>query len=203
MNFYERNIVPRLVDLLCGVKAIRMQRAKIVPLAAGRVLEPGLGTGRNLAFYQAEQIEYICGVDPAVELNSLSKRRIKASGLPVELLPLSAETLPAEDDSFDNIVLTYTLCSIPEPIQALREMRRVLKPGGQLLFCEHGAAPDLGVRRWQDRLTPTWRKIAGNCHMNREIKNLLEAAGFQIQTLETGYIPGPRILTYNYWGIAV
>ena len=203
MTFYERYCLPRLLDLACGVRPVRRQRDKVVPLARGEVLEVGIGTGLNLAHYRAEQIERIWGLDPATEMNRTTRKRLCGTGLDLELLALSAEQIPVENDRFDTVVLTYTLCSIPDPVAALREMKRTLRPGGRLLFCEHGLAPEPSIARWQRRLTPAWRRIAGDCHMDRDVPALLDAAGFKVDDLQQDYIPGPRVLTYNYWGEAV
>ena len=203
MTFYERYCLPRLLDLACGVRPVRRQRDKVVPLARGEVLEVGIGTGLNLPHYRAEQIERIWGLDPATEMNRTTRKRLCGTGLDLELLALSAEQIPVENDRFDTVVLTYTLCSIPDPVAALREMKRTLRPGGRLLFCEHGLAPEPSIARWQRRLTPAWRRIAGDCHMDRDVPALLDAAGFKVDDLQQGYIPGPRVLTYNYWGEAV
>jgi ubiquinone/menaquinone biosynthesis C-methylase UbiE len=203
MTLYERYVLPRLLDFACGIRPIRRQRDKIVPLARGEVLEVGIGTGLNLGHYRAEQIERLWGLDPATQMNAHVKRRLAGTGLDLELMTLSAERIPVEDDRFDTVVLTYTLCSIADPVAALREMKRTLRPGGRLLFCEHGLAPEPSVARWQRRLTPAWRRIAGDCHMDRDVPALLHAAGFQVDDLQQGYIPGPRVLTYNYWGEAV
>ncbi len=202
MSVYEKYILPHLIDLACGIRPVRRQRQKLVPLAYGKVLEVGIGTGLNLPHYDASKVDQLWGLDPALKLHSLATKRVRNSGLSVELIGLSAEAIPMPDQSFDTVVLTYTLCSIEDPVAALREMHRVLKPEGQLLFCEHGQAPDASVRRWQDRLTPAWSKIAGNCHLNRPIPQLLREAGFQTDNLETMYLPGPRPLTFNYWGLA-
>lgn len=201
-SWYDRHILPYVLDLACGIKPVRRQRDKIVPLAHGRVLEIGIGTGLNMAHYDKTRVSHITGLDPALQMNRLAKKRIAKAGLNVELVGLSAETIPQPDASFDTVVCTYTLCTIPDPIAALREMRRVLKPGGRLLFCEHGRAPDESVRRWQTRLTPHWKKIAGGCHMDRDIPALLAEAGFTCESLDTMYLPGPRPLTFNYWGVA-
>ena len=140
-NWYERNVLPYLIDLACSTRPTRRQRLKVIPLAQGRVLEVGIGTGLNLPFYDRARVRSIVGVDPALRMHRLALRRIRESGLSVELIGLSAETLVAEDASFDTVVSTYTLCTIPDPLSALREMRRVLVPGGKLLFSEHGRAP--------------------------------------------------------------
>lgn len=203
MTLYERYVLPRLLDFACGIRPVRRQRDKIVPLARGEVLEVGIGTGLNLGHYRPEQIKRLWGLDPATQMNGHIKRRLASTGLDLELMTLSAEKIPVEDDRFDTVVLTYTLCSIADPVAALREMKRTLRPGGRLLFCEHGLAPEASVARWQRRLTPAWRRIAGDCHMDRDIPALLNAAGFETPDLQQGYIRGPRVLTYNYWGEAV
>ena len=204
MTFYERYCLPRLLDLACGVRPVRRQRDKIVPLARGEVLEVGIGTGLNLPHYRAEQIERIWGLDPATQMNRTTRKRLCGTGLDLELLALSAERIPVENDRFDTVVLTYTLCSIPAPVTALREMKRTLRPGGRLLFCEHGTAPDEAVRQWQRRINPLWRRVAGGCHLNRDIPELIGHAGFGIQRMETGYLSKvPRFAGFNFWGAAV
>ena len=191
-----------MIDWACGVSLFSRQRQKLIPLAHGRVLEVGLGTGRNLPFYDRQRVSQVVGVDPALSLHPIARRRVAASGLDVELMGLSAERLPASDASFDTVVSTYTLCSIPDPVAALREMRRVLKPGGQLLFSEHGLAPEPGVARWQTRLQPYWKPLAGGCHLDRDIPALLAEAGFACD-VQSRYLWGPRVLSYHYWGGAV
>lgn len=203
MSFYERYILPYVLDLACGIDPVRRQREKVVPLARGRVLEIGIGTGLNAAHYKREQVEQIVGLDPALQMHRLARKRIAQAQLPVELVGLPAEKIPQPDASFDTVLMTYTLCTIPDPVSALREMRRVLKPGGRLIFCEHGRAPDESVRRWQDRLNPYWKPLAGGCNLNRDVPQLLREAGFRCDDLQTLYLPGPRPLTYNYWGTAV
>jgi ubiquinone/menaquinone biosynthesis C-methylase UbiE len=201
-NWYERHVLPWLVDLACSVRPVRRQRQKVVPLARGRVLEIGIGTGLNLAHYDRAVVETIVGLDPGVEMHPLARRRSRNAGLAVELVGLSAERIPFDDGSFDTVLVTYALCTIPDPLAALREMRRVLRPGGRLVFCEHGRAPEASVRRWQDRLTPVWGQLAGGCRLNRDIPALLGQAGFRSADLQQMYLPGPRALTYNYWGTA-
>lgn len=202
-DWYERHVLPYLIDLACGVGPVTRQRAKVVPQAAGRVLEIGIGTGLNLPHYDAARVERIIGLDPGTEMHRLARKRLQATGLHVELVGLSAERIPYDDASFDCVLVTFSLCTIPDPVAALREMRRVLKPGARLLFCEHGRAPDASVARWQDRLTPVWSRFAGGCHLNRDIPALIREAGFTLEDLQTMYLPGPRPLTYNYWGSAV
>jgi ubiquinone/menaquinone biosynthesis C-methylase UbiE len=202
-SWYDRHLLPHLVDFACGVKPVSRQRELIVPLARGRVLEVGIGTGLNMPFYDKSRVRYIIGVDPALQMHRLAAKRVARAGLDVELVGVTAETIPLEDASIDTVVSTYTLCTIPDAVAALREIRRVLAPGGRLLFCEHGRAPDENVRRWQTRLTPHWQKVAGGCHLDRDMPALLAEAGFRCNRLETRYLPGPRILTFTYWGEAV
>ncbi len=203
MGFYDRYILPRVLDLACGTKPVRRQRPKVVPLAEGRVLEIGIGSGLNLPFYDGAKIETVIGLDPAEEMLSMAKRR--SGGLPfaVEYLALEGERIPLEADSVDTVLVTYTLCTIPDAVAALEGMRRVLKESGRLIFCEHGRAPDAAVRRWQDRLNPLWGRIGGGCNLNRDIPALIEAAGFRVEHLERMYLPGtPRFAGFNTWGSA-
>jgi ubiquinone/menaquinone biosynthesis C-methylase UbiE len=199
---YDRHILPYLIELACGNKPISEQRGKVVPLAKGRVLEIGIGTGLNMPHYDKSKVEKIIGLDPALHMHSLARKRIARAGLSVELIGLSAEKIPLDDASIDTVLVTYTLCTIPDPVAALKEMRRVLVPGGKLIFCEHGCAPDESVRRWQDRLTPYWKKFTGGCHLNRDVPAILKGAGFQCKDMQSMYFPGPRPLTFNYWGEA-
>lgn len=201
-SWYDRHLLPYLLDLACGASTIRRQREKLLPLAEGRVLEVGIGTGQNLRFYDRARVKTLVGVDPALQLHRLALRRSREAGLPVELVGLSAERLPVADASFDTVVCTYTLCTIPDPLAALAEVRRVLVPGGRLIFSEHGTAPDEDVRRWQARLQPFWDKVAGGCQLGRDIPALLRQAGFRLE-LESRYLPGPRFLSFHYWGLAV
>lgn len=202
-DFYERNLLPYLVDWFCGVAAVTRQRHKVVPLAQGRVLEIGIGTGLNLQHYDKSKIEKVVGLDPGAELHGLAQKRVVKSGVPVELISLSAERIPFDEATFDTVLVTYSLCTIPDPVMALKEMRRVLKPQGVLVYCEHGLAPDASVRKWQERLTPLWSRLAGGCHLNRDIPALLREAGFHLAQVESMYLPGPRPLMFNYWGTAV
>jgi len=202
-SWYERNVLPFMIDLSCGVKPVRRQRAKVVPRARGRVLEVGIGSGLNAPYYDRARVSAIVGLDPSGAMRKRAEQRIREANLQVEFIGLSAEKIPQPDASFDSVLITYTLCSIPDPLAALAEMRRVLKPAGRLIFCEHGRAPDASVRRWQDRLTPLWRRIGGGCHLNRDIPGLLAAGGFDCADLETMYLPGLRPLTFNFWGEAI
>lgn len=181
---------------------ISRMRQKVVPLAQGRVLEVGIGTGLNMRHYDKSRVTHITGLDPALQLHPLARQRIAASGLEVALVGLSAEKIPLPDASFDTVVITYTLCTIPDAASALLEMRRVLAPGGALLFCEHGRAPDATVQVWQQRLQPVWGKLAGGCHLGRDIPALLRTAGFTLDDLQARYVKGPRPFTFHYWGTA-
>ncbi|MGQ0654806.1 MAG: class I SAM-dependent methyltransferase [Betaproteobacteria bacterium] len=201
-GWYQRHVLPYVIDIACGMKPVRAQREKLVPLARGRVLEIGIGTGLNLAHYDKSRIEQIVGLDPALEMHRLAKKRMQHAGLAVDLVGLSAERIPFPDATFDSVLVTYTLCSISDPVAALREMRRLLKPGAKLIFCEHGASPDPSVRRWQDRLTPLWSRLGGGCHLNRDVPGLLQQAGLRSRDMQTTYLPGPRPLTYNFCGTA-
>ena len=200
-NWYERNVLPWLIDFACGMKSVSQQRMKVIPQARGRVLEIGLGTGLNLPFYDTGRVSELVGVEPSLTMHHLAMRRSRAAGIPVELVGIGAERLPLADHVFETVVSTYTLCTIPDPVLALRELRRVLAPGGRLLFSEHGKAPDESVRKWQARIQPVWGKFSGGCHLGRDIPAILKEAGFDAQ-VESMYIPGPRIASYHYWGMA-
>ncbi|MBA4244958.1 MAG: SAM-dependent methyltransferase [Pseudomonas sp.] len=202
MGLYDRHILPHLIDFACGMGAVMKARSQIVPLARGRVLEIGIGSGLNLSFYDAQRVEVVVGVDPSAEMQALARERAARCQVPVEMIALELGQIQAADASFDDIVCTFTLCTIPDAIAALGEMRRVLKPGGRLLFCEHGLAPDLPVVRWQKRLTPLWKPLAGGCHLDRDIPALIEAGGFHIREMSTGYLKGPRPMTHVYRGWA-
>jgi ubiquinone/menaquinone biosynthesis C-methylase UbiE len=202
MSFYAKYVLPRLIDVAMRNPETARLRAEWIPRARGQVLEVGIGSGLNLPFYSPD-VERVCGVDPSVELGRLAHTRAAASATKVEFLFQSAEQpLPLANASMDTVVLTWTLCSIPHASNALQEMKRVLKPGGRLIFLEHGRAPDPVVILWQDRLTPLWKRFAGGCHLNRKIDELITEAGFRITELSTVYLPGPRPMTYTYQGFA-
>lgn len=201
-SWYERHVLPWLLDFACGLSPIAKRREAVVPLAAGRVLEIGIGTGLNLRHYDRKRIISLTGIDPAEQLHALAQQRSRRYGVEVDLRTLSAEQLPFDADSFDCVVCTYTLCTVPDPAAALAEMRRVLRPGGRLLFAEHGLAPDADVARWQRRLEPAWSRLAGGCHLSRDVPRLLLDAGFLAPAMRKGYIAWPRTLAYNFWGEA-
>ncbi|HEY5643251.1 MAG TPA: class I SAM-dependent methyltransferase [Woeseiaceae bacterium] len=202
MSFYDDRILPHLINLACGSKPARKQREKVVPLATGDVLEVGFGSGLNLPWYDTGKVRRIWALEPAPGMRKLAQRNIDASGLPVELIDLPGEEIPLDPESVDSVVITYTLGTIPDVRAALAGVRRVLRPGGRLFYCEHGKAPDAGVRAWQNRLNPAWRRFAGGCNMNRDIPALLNDAGFTIEEDNRMYVPGIRALSYNFWGSA-
>jgi SAM-dependent methyltransferase len=201
MGFYQEWVVPALIDLSMRNKRLRPYRERVAGAAEGRVLDVGVGSGLNLPFY-ARNAQEIFGLDPSPLLLTRAQTNAQHFHNPVHLIEGSAERIPLADRSLDTIVMTWTGCSIPEVCTALEEMRRVLKIGGRLLFVEHGRAPEASVARWQDRLDPFWHRLSGGCHLNRKIDDLLSDAGFRIDRLETGYIPGPRLMTFLYEGAA-
>ena len=203
MGLYDRYILPPLINLACSSKPNMKQREKLVPLAEGEVLEIGMGSGLNLPFYDTRKVRKLWGLEPSEGMRKLARKKLLGSELEVEMIDLPGEEIPLDANSVDTVVVTYTLCTIPEPQRALRGVQRVLRPGGKLLFCEHGVAPDEDVRRWQDRLNPIWRRFSGGCDINRDIPALLESSGFRIVVDERMYIPGVKIASYNYWGRAV
>jgi ubiquinone/menaquinone biosynthesis C-methylase UbiE len=203
MGLYEKYILPKITEFLCSGKPIMYQRKKVVPLAKGRVLEIGIGSGLNLQFYDSSNVEYIWGLDISAQMRKMAEKRAKSIQSKVEFLGQSGNELPLESNSVDTVLVTYTLCTIPDVGQALSEMSRVLMPGGELIFCEHGLAPDKDVRRWQNLMNPIWRRMGGGCNLNRPIPNLIEQGGFKINNIETMYIPGWKPASFNYWGSAV
>ena len=202
MGFYGRYVLPKVVHLACSAKPTMRQREKVVPLAKGRVLEVGVGSGLNLQYYDPKNVTKLWALDPSKEMVRLASRAARSVNLEVDFIGLPGEEIPLESGSVDTVVMTYTLCTIPDTLPALRQMARVLKPGGELIFCEHGAAPDASVRRWQDRVDPLWKRLAGGCHLNRPIPDLIEQGGFKIKGIETMYTPGWRPVSFNYWGTA-
>lgn len=202
MSLYEHHCLPHLINCACGLKAFRKQRQLVVPQARGRVLEVGFGSGLNLPFYDRAKVEFIWGLEPSSGMRQRASKNVSKSPLEVRWLDLPSEAIPLEDNSVDTVLLTYTLCTIPDWHRALGEMRRVLKPGGQLIFSEHGRAPDTTVQKWQDRLNPYWRRAFGGCNLNRAIPELIEESGFSIQSLQTGYIFSLKLASFNYWGVA-
>lgn len=203
MGFYEQKILPKFINSACAAPPILKQREKVVPFAEGRVLEIGMGSGLNLPFYNADKVDMVFGLEPSQGMRDLAAPIAQAAPFEVRFLDLPGEEIPLEDNSVDSIVLTYTLCTIPDGPKALEQMRRVLKPGGKLLFSEHGKAPDAKVQKWQNRINPIWKIIGGGCHINKPIDTMISAAGFKMDSLETLYLPDtPQIFGFNYWGQA-
>lgn len=201
MNVYERWVLPPLLDMVMRQRQIEKYRRELIPTARGRVLEVGIGSGLNLPLYGAG-VNMVVGLDPSERLLSMARRRAAKANVAVDLMHGSATAIPLDNDSVDMVVMTWTLCSISDPVAAVREMRRVLKPGGALLFVEHGLSPEPCVARWQHRLTPIWRHISGGCHLDRKVDDLIRAGGFEVAELKTEYAHGPRPLTYMYEGRA-
>ena len=202
MGFYDEKILPRFINLACGSKPTTKQREKIVPRAEGDVLEIGFGSGLNVPYYDKQKVRKIFGLEPSEGMRKLAADKVADSEIDIEFIDLPGEEIPLDANSVDTVLVTYTLCTIPNVAAALEGMRRVLKPGGVLLYCEHGKTPDAGVLRWQNRLNPAWEKIGGGCNINRDIPALIEDNGFSITSDERMYVPGPRILSYNFWGSA-
>ena len=202
-DLYEKMVLPKLCDKCCATKPINYQRKKVVPLAKGVVLEVGIGSGLNIPFYNKNNIEQIIGLDPSEELNVLAKRVADDNGIQIDFLINGAEDIDLSDNSVDTILITYTLCTIPNLNKSMSEMKRVLKPGGKFIFCEHGIAPDINIIKWQRRINPIWGIFFGGCNINRNIPKIISESGFNISNLNQMYLPStPKIVGYNYWGEA-
>ncbi|WP_342236590.1 class I SAM-dependent methyltransferase [Inquilinus sp. OTU3971] len=201
MGFYRSVVLPRLCHLAMRNRGLLPYRERVVGAAEGRVLEIGVGSGLNLPFYR-ESVREVLGLEPAPQLIAMARETARGTRTPAAFIGGSAEAIPLDDRSVDTIVTTWTLCTILDASRALGEMRRVLRPAGRLLFVEHGLAPDAGVRRWQDWLTPAWRRISGGCHLNRPIQAMIESSGFRVDRIETGYMPGPKPMSFMYEGSA-
>ncbi|MEZ5710180.1 MAG: class I SAM-dependent methyltransferase [Blastomonas sp.] len=202
-GWWDRHVVPRLIGFCCSQPAIMKQRTHVVPLAEGRVLELGCGGGANLGLYDRNRLESLSGIDPSPELLARARATARQQGLEVDFRAGMAEALPFDDGGFDSILCTFTLCSVADPAQVLREMRRVLKPGGKVLYLEHGRAPDAGPARWQDRVEPVWKRIAGGCHLTRPVTRAFRDSGFAIAGDGEKYMPKtPRFLGWVEWGEA-
>lgn len=203
MGFYNKYILPKFLNCACGTKPINFQRDKIVPLAKGIVLDVGIGSGLNIPFYNKSKIDHLYGLDPSDELLKIAKSIAEKHKLEIEFLECGAEAIPLPDNSIDTVLITYTMCTIPDVELSNLEIMRVLKPEGQLLFCEHGLAPDKNIVKWQRRINPIWNKIAGGCNLNRDIPKLITSSGFKILDMEEMYLPStPKFAGYNYWGVA-
>jgi len=203
MGLYDKYVLPKMVHFACGQKPSMKQREKIIPLAKGAVLEIGIGSGLNIPYYQAHQIDHLWGIDPSRDMWAIAEKNARERHLDAEFIETGAESIPLDNNSADTVVITYTLCTIPDVNSVLQEVRRVLKPGGKLLFCEHGEAPDEGIRRWQILVNPIWNRLAGGCNLNRPIPRLLEQSGFRSNDMQTMYIPGWKPASFNYWGSAL
>ena len=203
MGFYNKYILPKIINAGCGTKPIRKQREKVLPLCKGIVLEIGCGSGLNFSFYEENNIDKLYALEPDKEMLRQAKLVVKEINFPITFLETGAEKIPLEDDSIDTALLTYTLCTIPDPLAALLEIRRVLKKGGKLVFCEHGMAPENNVKKMQNFINSFWPIFVGGCNLNRDIPSLLKDAGFLVDNLETMYLPKtPKWFGYNYWGSA-
>lgn len=202
MGLYNKYLLPKVIDWTCKQKPNMYQRKKVVPLATGEVLEIGIGSGLNLAIYDKENVKRLTAIDPSEEI--WNKNIVDTQKLPFafNFIKAFAENIPADSNSFDSVVITYTLCTIPDTTKALEEIRRVLKPNGKLIYCEHGKAPDKSIRRWQNFANPLWKRLSGGCNLNRDIPLIIEENGFKTRDMETMYIPGWRPASFNYWGTA-
>lgn len=204
MSFYADRILPHVIDKACSMGQIMKLRSQVVPQARGTVLEVGMGSAINLPFYDASRVDRVYGLEPSEGMRRKAQPNLRRSPVEVEWLDLPGERIPLDDESVDTVLLTFTLCTIPDWRTALQQMKRVLRPGGELIFLEHGESHDHSVRKWQHRLTPTWKKFAGGCHLNRHIADLIKDAGFEIKELENLYVPkAPKIAGYIYKGRAV
>lgn len=202
MGLYNKYILPKVIDWTCKQRPNMKQREKVVPLASGNVLEIGIGSGLNLPFYNQEKVKHLTAIDPSIEI--WNKNLIDTNSLPFDFdfIKAGAENIPADNNSFDSVVFTYTLCSIPNTGKAFEEIRRVLKINGQIIFCEHGKAPDKSVQKWQNFINPVWKKLGGGCTLNRDIPSIIENNGLTINKMDTMYIPGWKPASFNYWGTA-
>ena len=202
-SLYEKYALLKILDCCCSTKPVNYQRNKIVPLAKGKVLEIGIGSGLNMPYYIGSSVEKIIGLDPSEELNEIALKKAKDTKLNIDFILNGAEEISLPNNSIDTVLVTYTLCTIPQVSEALNEMKRVLKDDGMFLFCEHGIAPDKNIVNWQNRINPLWGKLFGGCNINRDIPKIIQQSGLKINKLEQMYLPStPKIVGYNYWGMA-
>ena len=202
-SIYNKYVVPKLLDVCCSTKPIKYQRNKIVPHAKGEVLEIGIGSGLNLPYYNKSLVKKVYGLDPSEELNEIALKNASDINLDIDFIISGAEEIKLPAKSIDTVLITYTLCTIPEFKVALKEIKRVLKDDGIMLFCEHGLAPDKNISKWQNRINPLWGKLFGGCNINRNIPYIIQESGLNIKKLEQMYLPStPKIVAYNYWGVA-
>lgn len=203
MSFYNKHIMPKFVDMACGTGQMKKVRSKTIPLAKGDVLEIGFGSGHNLPFYQASQIKRFTAIDPDQQMRKLAAERLKNAEFDCEILGLEAEAIPLDENSIDTVVVTFSLCTIPDANRALAEMRRVIKPDGILIFAEHGLAPDIGVAKWQRRIEPFWKPLGGGCHLTRKPVELITKSGFVVEDVTADYLPkAPKFAGYVSYGSA-
>ncbi len=203
MDFYNTYILPKLINYICSQNDISQIRSELMPLAEGRTLEVGMGSGLNLPFYDPSKIEQVLGLEPIAKLRNIAEKKFIDAPFEVDFIGVTGEEIPLESDFLDTVVVTYTLCSIPDVSKALKEMNRVLKPSGKLIFCEHGKSPDEHIFKWQNRLNQPWTKISGGCHLNRNISELIKESGFKIVDLDTRYNSPLKLVSFNYKGIAI
>lgn len=203
MGMYEEYCLPHVTNCVCGLKPLMEKRRLVVPLAQGRVLEVGMGTALNLPYYDRQKVTHLWGLEPSQGMRRAARKNLQESEIKVQWLDLPAAQIPLEDAAADTVLFTFTLCSIADWRGALAEMSRVLKPEGRLIFCEHGAAPDDSVLRWQTLITPSWKHLAGGCHLDRPIPRLLVEGSFEILSMDSEYMGGvPKIAGFTYWGTA-
>jgi len=202
MGIYNKYILPKAINWACKQKPMTYQRKKIVPLAEGKILEIGIGSGLNLPFYLKDKTKHLTAIDPSIETWNENTVDLQKLPFEFEFHQAFAENIPAENNSFDSVVLTYTLCTIKDTYKSLEEIRRVLKPNGKLLFCEHGKAPDKAIQKWQNRINPLWKRIGGGCNLNKDIPTIIESNGFNLNKIDSMYIPGWKPASFNYWGVA-
>lgn len=201
-NPYQKYILHKVVHWACDQKSSKKQRIKIIPQAKGKILEIGIGSGLNLPFYNAKKVKCLTAIDPSEEIWKLNQYNLKDLNFDFKFIQAFAEEIPLPDDSFDTVVITYTLCTINNIKKAMNEFKRVLKPGGKLLFCEHGIAPDKSIKNIQNAINPIWKSVGGGCNLNRDIPALIRENGFKIIDIKKMYIPGWKFASYNYWGVA-
>jgi ubiquinone/menaquinone biosynthesis C-methylase UbiE len=204
LSFYENNILPHIINCACSSRAIMKTREKVVPLAFGNVLEIGMGSAVNMDLYNPDKVTKVWGLEPSLGMRNKAQKNLAKSKIQVEWLSLPSEKIPLDDNSVDSIVLTYTLCTIPDWSAAMKQMHRVLKPGGKILFCEHGQAPDESIKKWQNRLNGLWGKFFGGCHLNRTVIENIQISGFSIDWSESNYTKGmPKFASYISCGVAI
>lgn len=202
MRLYNKYVLPKLIDWACRQNSSKKQREKVIPYAYGNVLEIGIGSGLNLPFYHQENVKHLTAIDPSIEIWNQNKCNLKNLPFQVDFMQASSENIPANSNSFDTVVMTYTLCSIPDTIAAFKEIKRVLKTNGQLLFCEHGKAPDKSTQKWQKIINPAWKVLGGGCTLHKDIPSIIQNNGFKITKMDVMYIPGWKPASFNYWGVA-